>query len=133
MEFVNQSSFWSFNHVFQLNGAEAALVFPCLNVHLLFLFNAGIRSKKACNQTCRILEMQLTPRRGIGQLRYLLLPALTLFKPVGFPAHQKALLLAHQVLLLQPHKDIVWQEQNSYLQPTCPTHRVCSVYQCHSE
>lgn len=65
MEFVNRSSFWSFNHVLPFNGAEAALVFLCLNTHLLVLFNASICSKKACNQTCRILEMQqLTPQPG---------------------------------------------------------------------
>ena len=94
MEFVSRSSFSSFNHVFEFNEAEAALVFPCLNVHLLFLFNASIHSKKARNQACRILEMQLlTSQWGIAQMRYLFLPALTLLKPVGFPAHQKALLL----------------------------------------
>lgn len=113
MEFVSRSSFWSFNHVFQFNGAEAALMFPCLNVRLLFLFNATIRSKKACNQACRILEMQLlTPQWGIAQMRYLLLTDLTLFKPGGFPAHQKALLLAHQLSLLQPHKEIAWHGRN---------------------
>lgn len=131
MEFVSRSSFWSFNHVFQFNGAEAALVFPCLNVRLLFLFNASIRSKKACNQACRILEMQLlSPQWGIAQVRYLFLPALTLLKPVGFPAHQKALLLAHQLLLLQPHEEIAWHARNRtaiYYPPVQHTGSVISI------
>lgn len=36
MESVSRSSFWSFNPEFQFNGAEAALVFPCLNVSYWF-------------------------------------------------------------------------------------------------
>lgn len=107
MELVSPSSFWSFNHVFQFNGAEAALVFPCLNVHLLFLFNACICSEKAGNCTCGILGMQLlTPQWGLVQLRHLFLPALTLLKPAGFPAHQTTLLLAPQLSLLQPQQEI---------------------------
>lgn len=107
MEFVSQSSFWSFNHVFQFNGAEAALVLPCLNVRLLFLFHASIHTKKAGNCTCGILEMQLlTPRWGPVQLRHLLLSALALLEPAGFPAHQTTLPLAPQLSLLQPQQEI---------------------------
>lgn len=94
MEFVRQSNFWSFNHVFQFNGAEAAFVFPCLNI-CLFLLSANVHGKKARNQTSRILKMQLLTAMGNSQMRHLFLPALTLLKPVELPAHQKALLLAH--------------------------------------
>lgn len=106
MEFVSWSSFWSLNHVLPSNGAEAALAFPCLNTCLLVLFNASICSKKARNQICRMLEMQLTLQQGTVQRRYLFLPALMPFKPVGLSALQKALLLAHQPSsLLQSHRE----------------------------
>lgn len=75
MEFVSRSSFWSFNPEFQLNGAEAALAFPCLNVHLVVLYSASIRSMNASNQTCRILEMQPPAQWGIAKMRNLLSPA----------------------------------------------------------
>lgn len=128
MEFVSQSSFWSFNHVFQFNGTEAALVFPRHNARLLVLFNASIHSKKACNQTCRILETQLlTPQWGIAQMRYLFLPALTFLKPVGFPAHQKALLLAHQLSPLLPHKKIAWDGRNRLTTYNPPVQHTGSV------
>lgn len=88
-------------------------MFPCINIRLLFLFNTSTRSKKACNQTCRILEMQLlTPQWGRTQMRYLSIPAFTLFKSVGFPVHQKALLLAHQLPFLQPHNEVAWHGRN---------------------
>lgn len=80
MEFVSWSSFWSFNTELQFNGAEAALVFPCLNVLLLVLHSASVCSMSTSNQTCRIVAMQLPPPPwGIAKMRNLFPPA----SPVG--------------------------------------------------
>lgn len=72
----------------------------------------------------------LTPQWGLAQMRYLFLPALTLFKHIG----QKALLLAHQPSLLQPHKEMAWHGRNRGAIYNPPVqHRSCRVYQGHSE
>lgn len=80
MEFVSRSSFWSFNTELQFNGAEAALVFPCLNVLLLVLYSASVCSMNKSNQTCRTVAMQLPPPPwGTAEMRNLFPPA----SPVG--------------------------------------------------
>lgn len=109
MEFVSRSRFWSFNPKFQFNGAEAALVFLFLNVHLLVLYSASVCSTNRSNQTCRILGMQLPPPPwGIAKMRNLFPPA----SPVGGRACRvpcRKLLLPQQLLLLHPPEKAAWQ------------------------
>lgn len=132
MEFVSRSSFWSFNTELQFNGAEAALVFPYLNVLLLVLYSASVCSMNKSNQTCRTVAMQLPPPPwGTAEMRNLFTsspqPHQWEEEPAGFPAENTAAAPAAAAAPSPWGGCLAGKEQTGPWKPTCPTQGLCCV------
>lgn len=134
MEFVSRSSFCSFHPELQFNGAEAALVFPCLNGHLLVLYSASVCSSNTSNQTCRILGVQLPPPLwGMAKMRNLFPSA----SPVGgkacrVPCRRHCCCHSSHCFSILLWR-FAWHGRSRQAPENPPAqHTVCGVCQCHS-
>lgn len=126
MEFVSRSSFQTFNPEFQFNGAEAALVFPCLHVPYWF---CTVPVPAAWTQVIKPAEFwECSCHSTVGNSK----------DEEPFPSSltsgRKSLSLqkeeAATAAIASPFSwghCLAWKKQTSSWKLTCSTHRVCGV------